>query len=297
LKNKRFLLGKAHLLQPATDMKTQYYFGSQSAKWLAGLFAISLAACQKPAPVAKEYPYLIKVQLTGCKSGDGRLYQIRGNQIDDVAKVVVKDGQAVFRGKVAHAGVYWVSCSCENKGPSHLDVYLPADSINAVVTPGSNLRPDIYQPAGLGRAEMGSYNRNTQLFSTAPQQREVSRYLLTRDSLWNKYFLDLKQHKTKMDAAIGAGNKSEIDRWADSARRVQEGFPDYMARASALFVERHPHSAAALFALRDAGDMPVALQRLRPYYQALPDSVRNSYFGQGLALRFKAKATAVSPAR
>jgi hypothetical protein len=297
LKNKRFLRGEAHLLQIATGMKTQQYFGSQRASWLVGLLGLSLAACQKPAPVAKEYPYLIKVQLTGCKSGDGRLYQIRGNQIDDVAKVVIKNGQAVFRGKVAHPGVYWVSCSCGNKGPSHLDLYLPADSINAVVTPGSNLRPDIYQPAGLGRAEMGSYNRNTQLFSTAPQQREVGRYLLTRDSLWNKYFLDLKQRKTKMDAAIGAGNKPEIDRWADSTRRVQEGFPDYMARASALFVERYPHSAAALFALRDAGDMPVALQRLRPYYQALPDSVRNSYFGQRLASRFKAAAAATSPSR
>jgi hypothetical protein len=138
---------------------------------------------------------------------------------------------------------------------------------------------------------------DTQLFSTAPQQREVGRYLLMRDSIWNKYFLDVKRWKTKMDAAIGVGKKSEIDRWADSTRRVQEAFPDYMARASAQFVKQHPHSAAVLFALRDAGDAPAALQRLRPYYQALPDSVRNSYFGQGLASRFKAGATAAPPSR
>lgn len=118
-----------------------------------------------------------------------------------------------------------------------------------------------------------------------------------RDSLWNKYFLDLKQQKTKMDAAIGAGNKPEIDRWADSTRRTQESFSDYMARASAQFVTQHPHSEAVLFALRDAGDAPAALQRLRPYYQALPDSVRNSYFGQGLASRFKAGATTAPPSR
>lgn len=154
-------------------MKTQQYFGSQRASWLAGLLSLSLAACQKPAPVAKEYPYLIKVQLIGCQDGNGWLYRIRGNQIDDIAKVVIKDGQAFFKGKLTHPGVYWVSCNCENKAMSHLDLYLPADSINAVVTPGINLRPDIYQPAGLGRVGIGSYNLNTQLFSTAPQQREV----------------------------------------------------------------------------------------------------------------------------
>jgi hypothetical protein len=198
---------------------------------------------------------------------------------------------------LAHPGVYSVYCSCENKVTSSLDLYLPADSVEATVTPGANLRPDIYQPAGLGRVGIGSYNLDTQLFSTAPQQREVGRYLLMRDSIWNKYFLDVKRWKTKMDAAIGVGKKSEIDRWADSTRRVQEAFPDYMARASAQFVKQHPHSAAVLFALRDAGDAPAALQRLRPYYQALPDSVRNSYFGQGLASRFKAGATAAPPSR
>ena len=279
-------------------MKTQQYFGSQRASWLAGLLGLNLAACQKPAPIAKEYPYLIKVQLVGCTTGNGRLFRNRGEQIDDVDKVVMKDGQAVFRGKVKQAGVYSVSCFCENiKDIYSVDVYLPADSVQASILPGANQRPDIYQPAGLGHFGIGSYNLNTQLFSTAPQQWEVGRYLLMRDSLWNKYFLDLKQRKVKMDAAIGAGNKPEIDRWADSTRRVQERFSDYMARASAQFIEQYPHSAAVLFALRDAGDAPVALQRLRPYYRALPDSVRNSYFGQGLASRFKATATTTPASR
>ncbi|TVT37629.1 hypothetical protein FNT36_20865 [Hymenobacter setariae] len=162
----------------------------------------------------------------------------------------------------------------------------------AVVTPGANLRPDIYQTAGLGPTGAGSYHRDAQLFSTAPQQRELSLFLLTRDSIWNSYFLDVKRMKAKMDVAIGAGNKSEIDRWADSTRRVQEQFLDYMARASAQFVKRHPHSEAALFALRNAGDLPAARQRLRPYYQALPDSVRTSYFGRQLATRFGASKAA-----
>jgi len=272
-------------------MKARRLFG-QRAGWLAGLLGLNLAACQAPAPVVKEYPYLVKVQIGGCQNGIGKLFRPSGRTIEVQDTTRVVNGQAVFKGTVTHPGVYNVYCVCENKVASSLDVYLPADSVAAVVTPGANFRPDIYQPAGLGPTGVGSYHLDTQLFSTAPQQREAALYLLTRDSIWNSYFLDVKRLKAKMDAAIGVGNKSEIDRWADSTRRVQEKFPDYMARASAQFIKRHPHSEAALFALRDAGDLPAARQRLRPYYQALSDSVRTSYFGRQLAARFGAPEAA-----
>lgn len=271
-------------------MKTRKLF-ERRANWLAGLVSLSLAACQAPPPVAKEYPYLIKIRVKGCQGKVGKLFS-PGPALAPLDSAKLEQGQFVFRGKVAHPGVYNVYCVCEDKTASSLDVYLPADSVVAVVTPGANLRPDIYQPKGLGHFGIGSYHLDTQLFTTAQQQREVGRYLLTRDSVWNGYFLDVKRMKAKMDAAIGAGNKPEIDRWADSTRRVEEKFPDYMARASAQFVKAHPHSEAVLFALRDAGDAPAARQRLGPYYQALPDSVRTSYFGQQLAKRFGAPETA-----
>lgn len=278
-------------------MKTNKLLGRPRAAWLASLLSLSLAACQKPTPVAKSYPYLLKIRVAGCQGGVGKLLGPEyGVAPLDTAKQV--QGQFVFRGTVAHPGVYNVYCSCENKVTANLDVYLPADSVDAAVTPGTNQRPDIYQPAGLGQFGIGSYHLNTQLFSTAPQQREAARYLLTRDSLWNKYFLDRNRMKARIDAAIGAGHKPEIDRWADSTRQVHESFPDYMARASAQFINQHPHSAAVLFALREAGEAPAALQRLRPYYRALPDSVRNSYFGQLLQKRFQTPATgAAQPPR
>nr|GFC54088.1 hypothetical protein [Tanacetum cinerariifolium] len=84
-----------------------------------------------------------------------------------------------------------------SKAFNNAEVYLPADSVQLVVAPGANLRPDIYQPA------------------------------------------DRNRLKAKMNTAIGTGNKPEIDCWTDSTRR-----------------------------------------RLSPYYQALPDSVKASYFGQ-----------------
>jgi hypothetical protein len=263
-------------------------------KYALLLITLSLAACQSPAVKEKKYPYLIKVQIKGCEGGKADLFapQTRGIGLLDSAKL--ERGQFVFRGMIAHPGVYHVSCLCQNsKAFNNAEVYLPADSVQIVVTPGANLIPDIYQPAGAGAYEyIGSYLRNTTMFSTARQQREIASFLRTRDSLWNKFFIDRNRLKAKMNAAIGTGNKLEIDRWADSTRRVQENFPDYMARAAEQFIKRHPHSEAALFALLDAGDLPAARQRLPPYYQTLPDSVKASYFGQIAGKRFGVSADA-----
>ena len=254
------------------------------------LVMLSLAACQSPA--VKKYPYLIKVRIEGCQEGSGKLFRHNGHGLDIVDSAKLEQGKLVFRGMIEHPGVYNTFCHCGNKVMSNLDIYLPADSVEVAVTPGTNLRPDIYQPAGIEPVGIGSYLLNARLFSTAPQQREVAFYLLTKDSIWNKYFLDKNRLKAKMDAAISAGNKPEIDRWADSTRRVQEKFPDYIAMASEQFVKQHPHSEIGVFALLDASDTNMGQQRLRPYYQAMPDSVRTSYFGQLLAKRFGAAAEA-----
>ncbi|RZK26653.1 MAG: DUF4369 domain-containing protein, partial [Hymenobacter sp.] len=251
------------------------------------LLLLSLAACQ--APAVKKYPYLVKVKIKGCEEGNGRLFRPNGHGLDLLDSVGLKQGKLVFKGMIAHPGVYSLFCNCGDKITSNLEIYLPADSVDIAVTPGANLHPAIYQPAGAGAHVVGSYLRNTTMFSTARQQREVASFLRTRDSLWNKYFLDMRDMATKMNKAIGAGNKPEIDRWADSTRRVQEKFPDYFAMASEQFVKQHPHSEAALFALLDAGDARVAIQRLRPYYQALPDSVKTSYFGQILGKRLASR--------
>ena len=270
-------------------MTLRRLFAQQRFVWLAGLFGFGLAACQGPA--VEKYPYLIKVQIEGCQEGNGRLFRLSGHGLDLVDSAKMEQGKLFFKGTVEHPGVYNVFCHCGNKITSNLEVYLPADSLEVAVTPGANLSPDIYQPTGAGAHDnVGSYLRNTTMFSTARQQREVASFLRTRDSLWNRYFLDMASMAAKMNKAIGTGNKPEIDRWADSTRQIQEKFPDYLAMASEQFAKQHPHSEAVLFALLDAGDTQAAQQRLRPYYQALPDSVRTSYFGQVLKTRFGASA-------
>jgi hypothetical protein len=254
------------------------------------MLLLSLAACQSPA--VRKYPYLIKVRIEGCQegAGTGKLFRSKALGLDLVDSAKVERGQLVFRGTVAYPGVYQAFCHCGNQITSNIALYLPADSIEVTVTPNANLRPNIYQPAGLGPIGIGSYLLNARLFSTAPQQREVASYLLTRDSILNRYFLDKNRLKAKMDAAIGAGNKPEIDRWADSTRRVQEQFPTYLDAASELYIRLHPRSEIGLFALLNASDAAGTSKRLAPYYRAMPAAWQNSFFGKAAAERLHVAA-------
>jgi hypothetical protein len=251
------------------------------------LLAVGLGGCQ--AKKDKEYPYLIKLTLAGCPDNTSALVTLdmeaKGAAVLDTARM--ENGQLTFRGAVHHPGVYKIYCPCvAKKIATIINIYLPADSVQIAIDTNQNLLPAIYQKPGLGAYDVGSYLRSARVFSTARQQQEVAFYLRTRDSLWNKFFLDKAAMAAKMNNAIGAGNKPEIDRWADSTRRVQESFPSYLVAASEQFIKRHPRSEVNLFAMLDAGDARVARQRLLPYYQAMPDSVRTSYYGQVLAKRY-----------
>ena len=263
-------------------MALKRLFGQQQSIWLAGLFGFGLAACQ--APASEKYPYLIKVRIEGCQGGAGRLFRQDTQDAGPLDSARWEQGQLVFRGMVAHPGVYHVSCLCQNsKNFNNAEVYLPADSVQVSILPNANLRPTIYQTPAVP-----SYLKNSQLYSTAPQQREVASYLLTRDSLRNKYFLNKNRLKTKMEAAIAAGNKPEIDRWADSTRRAQEQGTAYGAAAAELYIRRHPQSEVGLFALLDASDDAATSKRLAPYYRAMPAAWQASFWGQAAAkhLRF-----------
>lgn len=221
------------------------------------------------------------MRIEGCPKSVGVLFRPSNAGGDRLDSAKMQQGQLIFRGLVEHPGVYNVYCVCQqNRAASTLQVYLPADSVQMTVVPGANLRPDIYQTPGLGTYGIGSYLRNSRVFSPAPQQREIASYLITRDSLWNKYFLDKDRAKARMNVAIAAGNKKEIGRWGDSTRLVQEKFPDYLAAASEIYMRRHPRSEVSIFAVLDASNSPAAVKRLLPYYRALPTAWQGSYFGK-----------------
>ncbi|RZK28646.1 MAG: hypothetical protein EOO57_20725, partial [Hymenobacter sp.] len=107
---------------------------SSTASILISLLLLSLAACKWSQPA--QYPYLIKLSVAGCpgyKSGVTTLARREiGLTVIDTARV--EKDQLVFRGAVEQPGVYSLSCPClARKTTSIINVYLPADSVQATV--------------------------------------------------------------------------------------------------------------------------------------------------------------------
>ncbi|UOR05121.1 hypothetical protein MUN82_19560 [Hymenobacter aerilatus] len=165
------------------------------------------------------------------------------------------------------------------------DIYLPADSVQLTVLPKEQEKRTfyhIYQRLGLG-----SYLRNIVVFSTSPQQKELERYLYLNDSLWNKFFVDKSLVTAKLVQTYDSGNRALVEQWSDSARLFEGRFPKYMAESSVLFAKQYPHSDLTAYALLDNAKTTNVQPLLRPYYRALPDSLKQSYYGKLLAKEFE----------
>jgi hypothetical protein len=160
-------------------------------------------------------------------------------------------------------------------------VYLPADSVQLTILPEqqeSRRFSHLYQQRGIG-----SYLRNTVVVSTSRKQKQLESYLYLRDSLWNKYFVDQSLVEAKMIQTFDSGNRAVIEQWSDSVRRHRARFPDYLATAAALFARRYPASDITVFALEENTHQPSTQLALRPFYLALPDSLKQSSYGKLLA--------------
>lgn len=127
---------------------------------------------------------------------------------------------------------------------------------------------------------MGSYLKNTIVFSTSPKQREWEQYLVMRDSLWNKFFTDQDLARAKFMQAMGSGNKALIEQWADSARSLDYRVSGYWASAADIFVKQHPTSVVSLYAMLDNRDDRLSVERFRRYYQAMPAQLQQSFYGR-----------------
>jgi hypothetical protein len=155
-----------------------------------------------------------------------------------------------------------------------LELYLLTNSVHITAT-RKQIRTKFYPD----KPAIGSYLRNTVVFSTSPKQHEWEQYLVGRDSLWQHYFVDKARLQAKFRQAMGTRNKAQIEQWADSARSFDYRASGYWAAANA-FVQQHPASEVALWAMLDnRTDVPSA-EHFRQYYQAMPAGLWASFYGQ-----------------
>ncbi|QNE40932.1 hypothetical protein F1C16_15845 [Hymenobacter sp. NBH84] len=238
---------------------------------------ILLTSCRQQA---KHYPYLIKI--ANCPNCFARLHH--PGPID-TAKL--RASQLVFVGTVRQPDVYrvFIRSNTDTTVDIRADVYLPADSIQITLLPKDQQKRTFYHI--YQRLKIGSYLRNATVFSTSPQQKDLERYLYLNDSIWNKYFVDESLLTAKLTQTYDSGNRALVEQWSDSARRFRTRFPDYMAYSAVLFAKQHPHSELTAYALLDNTHNRPDVKVIRPYYRALPDSLKQSYFGQQLAAKLE----------
>lgn len=262
----------------ATD-SSRYLLLLMLSKFLLSLLSILtlLTSCQQQA---KHYPYLIKV--ANCPDCFARLHH--PSPIDTAE---IRAGQLVFAGTVTQPDVYSVNVRSDTDKTIniHAEIYLPADSIQITLLPKDQQKRTFYHI--YQRLEIGSYLRNATVFSTSPQQKELERYLYLNDSLWNKYFVDRSLLTAKLVQTYDSGNRALVEQWSDSARKFETRFPDYMAYSAVLFAKQHPHSELTAYALLDNTHNRPDVKIIQPYYRALPDSLKQSYFGQQLAAKLE----------
>jgi thiol-disulfide isomerase/thioredoxin len=241
-----------------------------TSRWLGCLWLVLLAGCQAKQPPAAQH-YVIVADIEGCVDCQVKLFHQDYSTYKTIDSMTAKEGRFSLRGNIPQPGLYNLYCvsKTDHTVSRSIELYLPTDSVHITAT-RKQIRTKFYQ-----RPFMGSYLRDVVVFSTSPKQQQWEQYLLARDSLWQQYFVDQARLRAQLMQAMSTGNKTRIAQWADSARSF-----DYRAAA---FVQQHPTSEVSLWAMLDNGnDLPSAA-RFRQYYQAMPASVRASFYGQILA--------------
>ncbi|MBJ6142452.1 TlpA disulfide reductase family protein [Hymenobacter sp. BT559] len=252
---------------------------SDKSGWLFLLWVVLLGGCQpkqQQQQPPREYSYSIAADIEGCDDCKAKLYIKEYTVSGKTDSTQSKDGHFSMRGKISQPGLYtFLYYSKIDKTMSgFVDVYLPTDSIHIKATK-KQIRTKFYE-----KSDVGSHLKNTVVFSTSPLQKEWEQYLLTRDSVWNQFFLDQARARDKFLQAMGTGNKVLIEQTADSARELRYRFSSYLASATDMFVKQHPTSELSLSAMLDNREYQPAVERFRQYYNAMPAPLQASFYGQ-----------------
>jgi len=235
-----------------------------------------LVGCQQKQK--KEYSYRIIADIEGCKNCNIRLFLQDFNTLKDIDTIVSRDGHLTLQGKITQPGFYGIvyHSKTDINISGMTEVYLPADSIH-IWTTKNNIRTKFYH-----RPDIGSYLKNTVVFSTSPLQKELEQYFTLQDSLWHQFFVDRDLVRAKFAQTFDSGNKALVEQWADSARNFEYRVSGYYAASADLFAQQHPTSVVSLYAMLDnRGDRP-STERFRQYYQAMPVALQQSFYGRRL---------------
>lgn len=221
-------------------------------------------------------PYRITATVNNCEGCEVMMRAQAHRKLERIDSTVVKDGRYVLEGFIPESGFYGVTVSYPKKFTTAY-VYLPVDSVHLTVDGENKFRTKFYT-----RESMGSWLKYGYTTSSSPIQGELEKYLLIRDSLWNKFGDDQDLVLAKYQQTYDSGDPALVQVWADSLESFNLRFANYFSYATDLFIRKGASPEASLFAMMDSRNDRMATDRFMAYLAALPEEHRQSPQGQYL---------------
>jgi thiol-disulfide isomerase/thioredoxin len=235
-----------------------------------------LLSCSEKNKAAK-IPYRITGSVKNCEGCEVKMRAEVHRKFQRIDSTVVKGGSFTLEGYIPESGMYTVDVKYSTKFVP-AKVYLPADSVHLTVDGENKFRTKFYTRDG-----MGSWLKYGYATSSSPIQDELEKYLLTRDSLWNKAFDEYDLVLEKYRQTFDSRDKALVQQWADSVENFGYRFDNYWSHAADLFVQQGATSEMTLFAIMDNRNDRMATDRFKAYLAALPNEHQQSPQGQYLA--------------
>lgn len=236
-----------------------------------------LFSCSPQQKEQAKHRYKITATVKNCEGCQVLMRAEQHRDFERIDSTVVKAGGFTLEGNIPESGFYTVELNVPGKRYIPAQVYLPADSVHLTIDAENNVRTKFYAREG-----MGSWLKFGFVRSTSPIQGEMERYLLTRDSLWNKFFDDENLVLAKYQQTYDSGNPALVQQWSDSVEIMKHRFANYFSYAADLFIRKGASPEATLFAIGDNKNDRMATDRFRAYLAALPEEHRQSPQGRFL---------------
>ena len=223
-----------------------------------------------------KYRFTITATVKDCEGCQVMMRAEVHRKFEQIDSTVVKDGSFILEGLIPESGFYTVNVRYPKRFiPA--TVYLPADSVYLTIDGENKFRTKFYT-----KDRMGSWLKYGYASSSSPMQKEVDNYLLTRDSLWHKYFDDEDLIREKYRQTLDSGDPALVQLWADSLENFKHRFANYFSYATDLFIREGASPEAAIFAMMDSRNDRMATDRFKAYLTALPAAHRLSPQGRYL---------------
>jgi thiol-disulfide isomerase/thioredoxin len=247
---------------------------------LALICSILLSACvSQPRPLKEgilkeiplqEFPLRLKFKFKGCKRTEITVTDHFGftQFLESPIKMATDSSEILVTGKMLRPGFIDISIyETEKKTPWHMEYYAANGDTVTLEYDMRTIRKDRIRDYPLANVTSG-------------MQEDLAHYMHIRDSLYGA-FMDRKMDlKAAMIKAIEKGNEAEIGATAEIVNAHSSQYKYVLVETAKTYVASRPLSPVTVFVLEDLNISQYDPAYGFAVYKSLPDSLRNSPYGE-----------------